>query len=601
MKKNILSTAIPAIVISLSFTDVSVAAEPVIVTATRSAQTADETLAPVTVITREDIENSSAQDLRELLVGSPGFDASGNGAYGKTTAFFLRGTNSDHVLTLVNGIKLYSATLGATAFQFIPLDQIERVEIVRGPRAALYGSEAIGGVIQIFTRKGGDKTVGDVSLGGGSDSSGEINTGVGGTNGNTRYSIRGGAFQTDGIDVTQGNQLDDDGYDNVSVTASVQHSISDNAGIDFNVLRAEGNTEFDNPFDRLDIQNEEDFVQQAANARLNLSPSDIWSLVLQLGQSRDELEDITDGGFNSEFNTKRNVLSIQNDIEIDGAHLFTVGVDYSDDKVSGSVDFNEGSRDNTGIFAQWQGDYGRHSVVLGLRNDDNEQFGSQSTGSFDYGIDLNDNVRFNLGIGTAFKAPSFNQLYFPDFGNPNLQIEESESIELGLNGVVSNGRWGVRVFDSNIDDLIVTNLSTFLPENVAQAEIKGLEAEYATNIRDWNVSTSLTLLAPEDKATGNELRRRAKRSIKVSANRSFGIWQTGFSILSQGRRFEDLDNTIKLDGYELVNAKLGYAFTPKLALSLDLENLFDEEYETVDGFNEKGFTGMLRLRYSSAR
>ncbi|MDH3695405.1 MAG: TonB-dependent receptor, partial [Gammaproteobacteria bacterium] len=502
MKKHFTS-AISAVVISLTIAEKSIAAEPVIVTATRSAQTADETLAPVTVITREDIEQSPAQDLRELLVGTPGFDASGNGAYGKTTAFFLRGTNSDHVLTLVDGIKLYSATLGATAFQFIPLDQIERVEIVRGPRAALYGSEAIGGVIQIFTRKGGDKTVADVSIGGGSDSSGELNAGIGGTNGDTRYSIRGGAFKTDGIDVTQGNQLDDDGYDNASVTASLQHSISDDTAIDLNVLRAQGNTEFDNPFDPLDIQNEEDFVQQAANSRLSLSPSDIWSLVLQLGQSRDELEDITDGGFNSEFNTKRNELSWQNDFEIDDIHLLTVGVDYSDDKVSGSVDFDEEARDNTGIFAQWQGDYGRHSVVLGLRNDDNEQFGSQSTGSFDYGIDLNDDIRFNFGFGTAFKAPSFNQLYFPDFGNPSLQTEESESVELGLSGDVNNGQWSVRVFDSSIDDLIVTNLSTFLPENVAEAEIKGLEAEYATNIRDWNMSAGLTLLDPEDKATGN--------------------------------------------------------------------------------------------------
>ncbi len=601
MNKNILSAAISTIVTSLTFVGMSAAAEPVIVTATRTAQTADETLAPVTVITREDIERSPAQDLRELLVGTPGFDASSNGAYGKTTAFFMRGTNSDHVLTLVDGIKLYSATLGATAFQFIPLDQIERIEIVRGPRAALYGSEAIGGVIQIFTRKGGDKTTGDVGVGGGSDSSAELNAGFSGTKGDTRFSLRGGAFQTDGIDVTQGNQLDDDGYDNASVTASVQHEIFDDTGIDFNILRAQGNTEFDNPFDPLDIQNEEDFVQQAANARLKISPSDIWSLVLQLGQSRDELEDITDGGFNSEFNTKRDELSVQNDFEIGGAHLFTVGVDYSDDKVSGSVDFDEAARDNTGIFAQWQSDYGRHSVVLGLRNDDNEQFGSQSTGSFDYGIDLTDSLRFNFGFGTAFKAPSFNQLYFPDFGNPDLQPEESESVELGLSGVVNNSRWGVRIFDSSIEDLIVTNLSTFLPENVAEAEIKGLEAEYVTSISDWNVSTSLTLLDPEDKATGNELRRRAKRSIKVSANRSFGNWQTGFSILSQGKRFEDLANTIELDGYELVNAKVGYVFTPKVALTLDMENLFDEEYETADGFNEKGFTGMLRLRYTASR
>ncbi len=583
------------------FVPPSFAAEPVIVTATRTAQTADETLAPVSVITREDIDQGPAQDLRELLLGTPGFDASGNGAYGKTTAFFLRGTNSDHVLTLVDGVKLFSATLGATAFQFIPLDQIERIEIVRGPRAALYGSEALGGVIQIFTRKGGDQTVGDVSVGGGSDSTGELNAGIGGAHGNTRYSIRGGAFRTDGIDATQGNQLDDDGYDNASMSGSVEHAISDDVSIDFNFLRAQGNTEFDNPFDPTDIENEEDFVQQTTNVRLTMSPSDIWSLVLQVGQSRDELEDITDGGFNSEFNTKRSELSWQNDFEIGGAHLLTAGVDYSDDKVNGSVNYDEDARDNTGIFVQWQGDYGRHGLVIGLRNDDNEQFGSETTGNVDYGINLTDSIRSNFGFGTAFKAPSFNQLYFPDFGNPDLQTEESESIEVGLSGVVHNGRWAVRLFDSNIDDLIVTNLSTFLPENVAEAEIKGLEVEYTTRIADWNVTTGLTLLDPKDKATGNQLRRRAKRSIKLAADRAFGKWRAGVSILSQGRRFEDLDNTITLDGYELVNTQVAYALTPKVAVKLDLENLFDEEYETADGFNEKGRTVMLGVRYSSAK
>ena len=575
----------------------SSATEPVIVTATRTAETADSTLAPVTVITREDIERSPALDLRELLVGTPWLEATTNGPYGKTTGFFMRGTNSDQVLTLVDGVKLYSATLGSTAFQHIPLNQIERIEIVRGPRSALYGAEAIGGVIQIFTRRGQEQTVGNARVGGGSNSTAELDGGISGALGAGTYSVQASAIDTDGINVTD-FQPDRDGYDNQSLSASVGYSVGETGEIRVQLLRAEGDTAFDNPFDPPDAVHDSDFVQQVTSARLDLNPTAAWFTRVQIGNSRDESKNFTDGAFFSKFDTGRDEISWQNDIQVGAAHLLTLGLDYSDDRVGGSTEYDVDSRDNLGVFGQWQGDFGRNRLIAALRNDDNEQFGTQTTGSVDYGFNFNERLRVTVGTGTGFKAPSFNQLFFPDFGNPALKPEESTSVEVGLAGSSGEtGRWALRLFDTEIDDLIVTDLDTFRPKNIDKADIVGLEAEYGSRAGQWDWSAALTLLDPEDRATGKVLRRRSRETLRVDAGRPFGNWRVNLSALAQGKRYEDAANTIELDGYALVDANLIYAFTTQWDLGLYAQNLFDEDYQTADGFNQKGRTAMLRLRY----
>ncbi len=571
--------------------------DEIVVTATRTAESIDAALVPVTVITREDIESSPASDLRELLLGLPGIDASANGGYGKTTGLFLRGTESDHVLTLVDGVKLFSATLGTTAFQFIPLEQIDRIEIVRGPRSSLWGSEAIGGVINIFTRKGGDDTNYRVSAGTGSNSTTEASAGAGGRSGETRFGIQASAFDTDGINVSAAAQPDEDGYDNRSLSVNLQHEFGSGGEFEAGLFRVEGTTEFDSPFDALSDVHEDDFVQQTAHLTLRWVPSDVWSTSLQFAQSRDESETSLNGARSAVFDTERDAVSWQNDLQVGDVNLLSAGIDYSDDSVSGTAAFDQGSRDNVGVFAQWQGEVDRHSLLLGLRRDDNEQFGTEPTGNINYGLQLASRMQLLASYGTAFKAPSFNDLFFPGFGNPDLNPEESSSVEIGLKGSTESGGWAVRAFHTQIENLIGFDSATFLPFNVGEAEIDGLEFEVDTQWRAWSFSAALTILDPRDADTGNKLPRRAEHILSLRAQRRFGRLLASASLVSQDERFDDVANTVELDGFELLGLNLAYGFESGIALEAALENILDEDYQTAAGFNEKGRTALLRVRY----
>lgn len=575
--------------------------ETIVVTATRTARTVDETIAPVSVITREDIEKSTARDLGELLSGLPGVDISRSGGYGKNTSLFLRGTNSNQVLTLVDGVKLYSATVGATAFQFIPLEQIERIEVVRGPRSSLYGSEAIGGVVQIFTRRGSEENRWGASAGYGTYNTGEVSASGSGTAGQLQYSLVANAFQTDGFNALNDAQPDDDGYDNLSLSASARSDFERGGVLDLTFLRAEGTTDFDNPFDPPSVFHDSDFVQQVAAARWDISPTDVWSSTVRVGQSRDESETFSDGVSDSEFDTKRNEISWQNDFQIRDSHILTAGIDYSDDQVESSTEFEEDSRDNTALFGEWQGDWEARRAVLGVRYDDNEQFGSHYSGNVDFAQDIGRNLTLSLGAGSAFKAPTFNDLYFPDFGNPDLDAERSASIEAGISGLVSGGRWAARVFRTEIEDLITFDSVTFVPENIDEARINGLELELQAIVSQWSVTGALTLLDPTDEETGNVLPRRARETLFVSGARQWDRWRTGLSVLAQGKRYDDKANTVELDSYVVLNADLEYRLPANWTFKIDLRNLLDEDYQTVDGYNEPGRTIFAKVRYAGGR
>ena len=266
------------------------------------------------MITRENIERTQAKSVAELLAGEAGLDVAVNGGYGKSTSIFLRGTNSDHTLVLIDGLKINSATNGIPSWQYLPLDQIERIEVVRGPRSSLYGADAIGGVVQIFTRQPADKFQGNAGAGFGTYGTRNLSAGVSGAEGGTRYSLSVGHTSTDGIDSrtsSSGNEGDRDGYRNESLAARVAHRFAQGAEIEVHALYAQGFTEFDgNP-------NQTAFIQDATGVKLSLSPTNIWGMKLQAGSSRDYTDGFKNGTRGDTFNTLRNLASWQNDITIE--------------------------------------------------------------------------------------------------------------------------------------------------------------------------------------------------------------------------------------------------------------------------------------------
>jgi vitamin B12 transporter len=588
---------------------------PVVVTATRTAETADETLASVSVITRTDIERQQVRSVPDALRGLPGVTFSNSGGPGKLTSVSLRGTNTSHVLVLVDGVRIGSATAGITSLETLPIEQIDRIEVVRGPRSSLYGSEAIGGVIQLFTRKGGGPLRPRLTAGAGTDQTvnGSLGLSGGGDAGWLDATV---SFErTQGFDACRGEPLvggcftvepDRDGYRNAAGSLRGGYRF-DGGELGFHWLRSEGELEFDGSF-----QNESSGVQQVLGATVSLRPLDRWDLTLSAGRSWDELDAFLDGDFASRFDTVRDSATWQNDVYLGESHLATLGVDYLRDRVDGTDDFTVDSRDNWGFFGQYQGDFGAHRVTASLRYDDNEQFGGQTTGDAAWGYGFANDLDVRAAYGTAFKAPTFNDLYLPftDLGfgfgysgNPDLDPETSRSIEVGLSGPLPDGRWSIDLYQTILEDLISVDASGMIstPINVDEARIRGLEAVAGARVRGWDLNAALTLLDSKNRSPGanhgNLLVRRPEQTLRLDLDRNFGRYRLGASLLAAGRSYDDLANRVRLDGYAVVDLRAEYRFSESLRIQGRLENLLDEGYETVAYFNQPGRGFYLTLRY----
>ncbi len=586
---------------------------PVIVTATRMAQTADETLASVTVITRAEIERSQAVSLSELLRSVTGIDIASQGGSGQLSSMFMRGTNPGHVSLLVDGLRMGSVTAGRVSWEFIPLQQVERIEIVRGPNSALYGSEAIGGVIQVFTRRGKGPLQWSVTAGGGRYDTREATLDVSGSAGDNWFSGQLSRLETGGFDardptVEFGSPIDDpddDGHDNTALSLRAGHRFSGGSELEFHGLHAQGNVEFDSsdPF-----PNEDDFVEQVLGVSLRTPLTAFLDLTATAGRSLDERESFRAGvpGSTIHFDSERRSFSLQGDYAPSDADIVTLGLDYHDDRVDSSTSYKETARYTQAVFAQYRGERGGHTLLARIRPLDDEQFGSHTTGNLAWGYQLHPTTRLVASWGTAYRAPTFNDLYFPDFmgfptSNPDLDPEESETLELGAEGRAGGIDWDLRLFRTRIDNLIVFDLASFLPANVNEATIEGLEATLSGDLYGWTTSTSASFLNPTDDNTGNTLPRRARRSLKLDIDRRFGKTGLGATFLAQSARYDDQANNMRLGGYGLVNLRASWSLDRHWKLQGRIENLFDRDYETVATYNSPGRGLYLSLRYDTHR
>jgi len=593
----------------------AVESTPIVVTASRIAETADETLASVTVITRQDIERSQAGSITELLRGRAGIDIASQGGAGQLSSMFMRGTNPGHVTLLVDGIRMGSVTAGRVSWEFIPLQQVERIEIVRGPNSALYGSEAIGGVIQIFTRRGKGPLQWGAMAGGGRYNTREAAVDFSGAHDSNWYSGQLSRLETRGFDArepavefgTPVDEPDDDGYDNTALNLRVGHRFANGSELEFHGLHAEGNVEYDSS---PTAANEDDFVEQALGVSLRAPLSEFLNLTTTAGRSLDERRSFRSGVPDAtyHFDSERRNFSLQGDYSRSDADIFTLGFDYHDDHVDSTTQYNEDSRYTQAVFAQYRGERGKHTLLARIRPLDDEQFGSHTTGNLAWGYQLQPTTRLTASWGTAYKAPTFNDLYFPDYmfdgvnyptSNPDLDPEESDTLELGAEGRAGGLDWDLRIFRTRIDNLIVFDLATYLPANVNKATIEGLEATLSGTLLGWTTSTSATLLNPRDDDTGNILPRRAKRSLKLDFDRQFGKAGIGASLLAQSSRFDDRDNTVALGGYGVCDLRASWQLNRDWLLQGRLENAFDKDYRTVDTYNTAGRSLYVTLRYSA--
>ena len=588
----------------------------VTVTGTRTAVTVDESLSAVEVIDRAQIERTQAQSLPDLLRGRAGINLVNQGGKGKLTTLFLRGAESDHTLFLVDGVRVGSSTSGLTALQDIQIALIERVEIVRGPRSSLYGSDAIGGVIQVFTRRTQPGVRPRLMVGGGTNDFRELGAGVDFGFDRAWFGADYSHQATAGFNSCTGAATpvfagcfmdnpdpDDDGYESNAVSVRAGIRPIDGLTLDANAMRNEGRNEFDADPQFL-LGDVSDTTQQVVGGKARWDAGRT-TLTLAGGSNMDRSLQTRDGAFADFFESRRTSASLQADFRFAQGQLGTLGYDWQRDKghVEDLFSAFDARRQNHAVFGQYQGAFGAHDVQASVRRDDNEQFGGHTTGSVAWGMDLAHGFRLTANAGSAFKAPTFNELYFPFYGNPDLRPEESETYEIGVGQRRDAWHWDVHAFQTDVDDLIVYDSAVFMANNLESARIRGAELTGGATIADWTLAGSASYVDPRNQATGanrdNLLPRRARESARIDIDRTFGDFGVGASWLAEGSRYENVDNSIELGGFSTLEMRAQWQVASAWTLQARVANVFDHAYETAAYYPQAGREWSLTLRYAA--
>ena len=569
----------------------------VVVTANRVQTRADDLLSDVVVIDRAAIEASSGRTLTEVLARNAGVQMTSNGGLGKNTGVFIRGTETRHTILLIDGVRFGSATTGAPSWDNIPLDMIDRIEVLKGPASALYGSEAVGGVVQVFMRKGVKGFSPYASLSLGTNSFAQVSAGVNGSDGALSYTIGVQKTQDKGFSATNskaafGNyNADRDGFKQDAVNASVAYQINPNWKIDAGLLYADGMSQYD---DGPTGDTRTAVRTQTLRAGVEGKVLSNWKTQLRVSQATDNANAIEAAFLPSKFNTKQDQISWQNDIDTPlGVAL--VGVERLTQKVDSSTTYDVTERTVSSYFVGLNGASGSHSWQANVRRDSNSQFGDSNTWFAGYGYKINPAWRVNASYGTSFVAPSFNQLYYPDFGTPTLQPEKGRNLDLGVT-YSENGQTVKLVrFDNKIQGFIT---GTTKAESIPRARINGWTLGYNGNFGALNLRATADSLKPINELSGNQLPRRARNQVTLGADYTTGAWTFGGALLNVGSRFDNTKNTQSLDSYTTMDVFVNYAISKDLSLQTKVNNLANKSYESAYGFNQPGRSVFVTLRYA---
>ena len=601
-----------AVLISAGWSSLALAQEDVsdlgqvIITASRTSEPLDAAIASVTVITRADIDRLQPHSVDELLNGLVGISVSSNGDLGKTTSVYIRGTNPDHVLVLIDGIKIGSVTTGTAAWEQLPVEQIDRIEIVRGPASSLYGSEAIGGVVQIFTRHSAPQApaLPSLEISAGSHGTYQGEAGYSGSAGNGWYNASASGLYTNGIPICVPNApmtagcyttSPQQGFWSGSAALSGGYRW-DRATATLNFLQADGDTRYDG---NIYSGDESRVAQQVLGGTLNLQPLSMLDVTLTAGESQDRSQQYFSGSPDGYFNTERTTFSWLNQLLLAPDQKLLIGTDFERDAIASDTDYALDSRNDTGVFALYQWFQGNQELQLSERYDHNQQFGDHYTGSAQWAYRWSDALRLTVTYGTGFKAPSFDDLYFPDYGDPTLRPETSQNAEVGINGRESLFTWAVNAYQTQINDLIEYNPVTFAAANIDRARIRGLETQIAGRVQQWHGQLQVTLLDPRDIGVdyGELLPRRAQATARLDLDRDIHEVSIGATLFESGPRFEDPANTERLGGYGTLDVRAAWRFRSHWEVQALVRNLLNKNYETALYYNQLGRGAYLTLRY----
>ena len=599
------------------FADNELKTSDVFVTATRTPIAKKNVIADTTTINEEEIERAGSSSLTDILQRQPGIEIYNSGGQGKVSSLHIRGSESDHVVVIIDGLRVNQVTSGLTAFENIPLSQIEKIEIVRGASSSLYGAGAIGGVIQIFTKKGVSGFKAYAAMGYGKYDTRTAQAGIRAGNDSTNYSINVSSLSTDGFSAYKTNNpifSDKDGHNNLSLSGSINHKFNQDNSIGLNFIKSSGNNKYDsrNQFDptndSFNYKNKMD--TQVLGINFSNKVTNDWQSDLKIGQSIYKYND----NFNFDLgiagwtpnNSKQNQLSWLNNINLPIGSL-QIMYDFNRETINKSLGYDKSERNNSGYMIGYLLNKDNHNLQLNYRVDSNSAYGKFNTGNVGYGYHLNNQWNISALYGTAFRAPNFMDLYYcsPYWGcsnNPNLKPEESKNIEASLRYQKDVDKFSVTVFQNKIDNFIQLD-SSGIPQNTEKAKFEGITLNSSTFIDHFQLFGNITFQSAKNEVTNEKLLRRAQNYGNAGLNYYFSQWNLGAEITAQGTKKE---STAEIPGYALMNLVADYKINNSMKLNFRLNNVLNKDYALAYEGNPKttgfayqtpGTSFFVNLRY----
>ena len=588
--KKILSLLVILAAVSAqqSFSQTSPTMSNLIVAATKTHLPKQKILIPVTILDAEDIALSGANNLSEILRFIAGIDVTSNGGPGQIASIFMHGSNSNHTLILINGIKINDSATGTAAIQNIHPDLIEKIEIIKAPRTSLYGSNAVGGVINIITKKQ-TKTGYEIGYKTGSDNTDTINFMGGFHSSEIQGGIQFHQYKTDGFPArTESNVAS--GHENDSVNAFLNFD-NDNWSLVTNVWQSSGTTEY---LDFFLTPVSQDFNNTTGSLDINKIFSNKWVSNLNFGFSRDDIKQNETPDFND---SKKLFFEWQNTIHANNNHQIVAGIYLANEKFDAS---NYGldiatEANSTALYIEDIINRGKHQLLTAARISNKEGIKDKLTWNIEYGFIINPSMRLLLNAGRATRNPSSFDLYGYG-GNPELTPEISKNIGIGI-AMIPSDKLSVEfsAFSNEITDLITFNYNDFKLYNIEQARIKGIEGHIEYLANDWNVYLNATLQNPKNTTSKQMLLRRPKKTVSLGLRRSFGLLDFNMNLLFSDSRMDF--GGVRLDDYVLCNITVQYHLNERWLIRATINNITDETYMLANNYNTAQRQGYLGFVY----
>ena len=591
-----------------------------VTTPLRVPEEAKNVIADTTVISSDEIERAGLSSLPQLLQQQPGIEITNLGGPGKVSSINIRGTSSTHSIILLDGMRIGASTSGMTAIENLPLSQIERIEIVRGPVSSLYGQDGIGGVIQIFTKKGKKGFHPYISAGYGRYKTKEMTAGVSAGNDSTSFAFNLSGMNTDAFsafvpDDSKANNtqnIDKDHYRNRSISSNLSHQFNEKIKIDLQYFLSTGRNMYDNRYANYDssyVDYKNKSKVETYSAKITGKINDKWESSIAIGKSTDlysgqqKYNNATYQWVTNEidmYETSQYQLSWQNNVELDYGSLVLL-YDFLKEEIDTTQPYDKTKRTNNGFVVGYNIQHEKHTIQTSLREDINSQYDNETTGSIGYAYQINPEWRISSSYGTAFVAPSFNYLYWASgtsaLGNPNLKPEKSKNIEASLRYQDSSSSISLTGYQNTIDDFIIYSyISAGNRENtrnIDEAKIRGLTVAADKFFGNFQTKASITTESPQNKQSHNNLPRRA--NLYGSANFNYYVqdWIFGLEQIGSGSRYNDAANNEKIEGYMITNLVTNYVFNEKFTINIRLDNALDKDYALAYEGPQSSSTGRV--------